>query len=246
LADYISQDSMYVQYNLYKRKSFVIKIDRYNKSTVVTKLNKDIELILKEFAPNHKGSIKKAIKEGLTTKILHEPEEIIEFAKNYSAMYKARKLTINEDECVKSFLEIAVFFDKYKKGYFLGVMNSTNELIGGVIIINQGTTALYSKGYSDIKHRQLPISHIGLFEAMKIAQKEDRTIFDFGGYNFLVDENDQITKVNFFKSGFSKDFLFYPHIMYFRLNIVGYYFYDMVRGLKRWAENFKEKYFLKK
>ena len=48
--------------------------------------------------------------------------------------------------------------------------------------------------------------------------------FDMGGFNHLVSPTDQVTLINQFKDGFTKNYIFYPPILHIKLNKIAYLF----------------------
>lgn len=229
LAIETSQESDDIEYTLYKSTSFTQKFDITNWSTIVIRLDKDIDEIFKSFKKNHKGSIKKALKEGLTVRPIDLNEDIRDFALLYDKMYKSRGLVKNFPDTLDLFRKLSKMFIEQKNGKILSVFNSKGKMIGGVVLGIQNSEMYYKYGASDPEYRKLPILHLALFEGIKLAKKENLSIFNFGGYNHFVKEGDQVYAINFFKRSFNGEFIFYPKRMYFELNKMKLLVFNIVR-----------------
>lgn len=226
----VGTESTYVQYSLYKKHRFKTFIDKFNKGTLRLKLSgKSDEELLKGFSENHRRAIKKAIKNNLVCRVLQTPSEISEFAKGYYEMYKKRGLKHSLENCDRSFSSIFNLLQSEGKGFFMGVFEQ-DKMVGGVLMLFRGEVAEYFRGFSLPDERKLPINHITFYEAMKLVKQKDIPYFDFGGYNMLVDENDQVFHINKFKKGFNGEYFFYPPVMYFDLKPLGT---SVIRLLKK-------------
>jgi len=210
--------------------------NKYNWSTIKIELAAEIDTIYSNFANRHKASIKKASREGLKVVELTNEQDIHLFADGYIHMYQTRKLAINKDNARESFLNILKFNSDHNAGFYLGVKKD-DQLIGGVLIIHEGNSARYYKGYTDSNFRHLPITVLAIYEAIKIAKNNKHQHFDLGGYNHYVNEKDKVYSINLFKRGFSKNFVDYPQLMVFKLNPVGYFLYNILRRIKNYLQN---------
>lgn len=213
-----NQNSDELEYTLYKAIPFSQKFDTSNWSTIAIALDPNIDQIFKSFKNNHKGSIKKALKENLSVRTISSAEEIKAFSMLYDKMYRARNLKKNFQDTLEVFSKLNILFLNHKKGIFLAVYNSENLMIGGIVLGMHNKEMYYKYGASDPDFRKLPILHLALFEGIKLAKNLDLKTFNFGGYNHFVNESDQVYAINFFKRSFGGEFIFYPKKMYFRLN----------------------------
>lgn len=229
----VSNDTAFIQYHVFKESPFNIKIDPYNWSSATISLNKEPNELLKSFSSNHKRAIKKAGKNGLYIDTLHTEEEIVDFSKLYVEMYKSRGLPVDEASETKTFLNIQNHLFSKGNGHFLGVKKEGGELIGGICVVYQGNSAFYYKGFAKASERKLPILHFAFFEAFLQAKDKGLTSFDLGGFNHLVAEDSQVGRINQFKKGFYGTYIFYPPIMHFKLNKIGYALYNFARNLRR-------------
>lgn len=223
----VGSSSEYIENELNTTLKYSQYNNRENWSSISIDLSKSTDEIFNDFASRHKGSIKKAIKKELNV-VPVDQNMLTEFTMQYCQMYRARGLAIDETSTSKSFQNIWKFFEEQNRGLFLGVLKD-DQIIGGVIIAFQGNTARYYKGYSNPEHRHLPISPLALYEAMKIAKELGLAYFDLGGYNHNVNDNDPVAKINMFKRGFSKNYIYYPRKMYFKLKPLGYWLFTFAR-----------------
>jgi lipid II:glycine glycyltransferase (peptidoglycan interpeptide bridge formation enzyme) len=91
-----------------------------------------------------------------------------------------------------------------------------------VIIVRQGSTARYFLGATDPARKDVPVLHLGIFEAIRKSQAMECAAFDFWGYNVYAEEGEQIYHINRFKKWFSGSLLFYPKIMHFHIRPARY------------------------
>lgn len=164
--------------------------------------------ILKKFSENHRRSIRKATAADIKCTIIEDIFEVKRFTDGYIRMYCHRKLHVDAGKTKQSFLRLYQYLKNTKKGFFLGAFKGT-ELLGGVIIIYQGKSAFYYKGYMDHEKRQLPVNHISFYNAILQAQKDKMLWFDFGGYALNTNEK-QVMNINRFKDGFKGELISFP------------------------------------
>lgn len=214
----INQSSDEMEYSLYNSLPYTQKFDTSNWSTISLKLDPEVEDIFKSFKNTHRRSIKKALKENLTVRIINSSEEIKNFAKIYDKMYRVKNLVKYFHDTLDVFERLNTLVLDRNNGQFLGVFNSDNIMIGGIVLGIHNKEMYYKYGASDPDFRKLPILHLAFFEAIKLAKSKGLKTFNFGGYNHFVKEDDQVYTINFFKRSFGGEFIYYPKKMYFRLN----------------------------
>ena len=198
--------------DLRRRLHFENSDQEINWSTLILSTEAPEEEIFKKFADNHKQSIKKAIKMGLQSQKLTDPDMIDTFSAQHSDMYEKRGLKVDRDKNKQRFRSLYNFFEKNNLGYFV-IVRENETVIGGVCCIVQGNTARYLEGYSHPDYRKYPISHLALYEAIKIAKSRGLRFFDFGGYANNVQEGDQLYAINKFKEAFRGELVNYPKTM---------------------------------
>jgi lipid II:glycine glycyltransferase (peptidoglycan interpeptide bridge formation enzyme) len=229
-----------IEYSLFNKLPFIQKFDTSNWSTISIRLDSEIEEIFKSFKNNHRGSIKKAIKGGLIVKVINTSEEIKKLAEIYDKMYLARNLINNLHNTLEVFDKFYKLFLERNNGQFLGVFNSNDIMIGGIVVVIHNNEMCYKYGTTDPEFRKLPILHLALFEAIKLAKTKGLKSFDFGGYNHFVKEGDQVYAINFFKRSFGGEYIFYPKKMYFRLNKMKLIVFNLLRFFYRKFNSFRK------
>lgn len=234
------QETDYIEYELYKKLPFVQRFDTGNWSSIVINLNQSAEDIFNNFKKNHKGSIKKAIKENLYTKTLDDISEIKQLSEIYDKMYEARKIKKSFDNTQETFKQLHTLFLEQNNGMILGVFNQEDQMLGGVILGICNGEVYYKYGASGPEFRKFPILHLALYEGIKISIKERLSTFNFGGYNHFVKESDQVAAINFFKRSFNGDFIFYPKRMYFKLNKVKLCCYKILKKIYFFISSLKK------
>jgi lipid II:glycine glycyltransferase (peptidoglycan interpeptide bridge formation enzyme) len=104
------------------------------------------------------------------------------------------------------------FIIKKKYGFIMGCFFD-NELIGGIVCINQGNRTEYFIGISHPEFRKLPINHLGIYESILHAKNCNQNVFDMGGIVLNAKEDDQLYSIGEFKKDFSKKIVeFNPEI----------------------------------
>lgn len=208
-----------IEYKLNQRFKIKYYFDKYNWSSIRVPLSGRTENeIFKEFTKGHKSAIKKAIKCHVQTAELSNIEDLEEFCKIYHKMNVKRGIPSDIIDLKKKIIAMNNFLKDKRKGFILGVRDSTNQIIGGVIIVFQGNSARYYKGAADPEIRDLPVLHIAIWNSVKECKKLGYSYFDLWGYNHFVNKEDQIYGINRFKKGFGGEFLFYPKIINIELS----------------------------
>ncbi|HET7115147.1 MAG TPA: hypothetical protein VFI29_01570, partial [Hanamia sp.] len=79
------------------------------------------------------------------------------------------------------------------------------------------------------ERRDIPISHSGIFEAIKLCKANGYLTLDLWGYDHLAKKNDPVYSINEFKKGFSDSFTFFPKRMNFVLSPFNYNIYKFLK-----------------
>jgi lipid II:glycine glycyltransferase (peptidoglycan interpeptide bridge formation enzyme) len=228
----------FLQYSVYRKQRFKWSFDKFNKGTLLLKLDdKSDEQLLKHFSENHRRAIKKGKKYNLICRKLSTTTEIFQFADGYSKMFMRRRIKRSYDKSLKSFISIFEWLKNKNVGFFVGTYEE-EKMVGGMLILIRNDRAEYYSGFTLPDERKLPIAHLAFYETMKLLKQSGIAYFDFGGFNALVDENDQIYQINKFKKGFNGDYFFYPPRMYFGLKPLGN---KIIRILKAIKESYTKK-----
>jgi len=209
LAEPISPKTELLSYLLKKNYACHELVDKdINWTSLQIHLDKPVEEITRNFSKGHKSAIKRAQKEGLSVEQATD-ETLVKFGQIYRAMSLHRGKMLDMENVLQEFRQIHDFLKRFSLGEIFVVKNNTNEVLGGIILVFQGNQVRYFKGAADPKIRDLPILHLGIYEAICYSKNRGMALFDLWGYNHLVDEKDQRFHINKFKKGFSNDFVFY-------------------------------------
>lgn len=226
---FISQYGETYYNELKKAIGFEISDQEINWSTLILSTAPTEEDILKSFADNHRQSVKKAIKMGLQATVVSDPEVIDTFSDQHSEMYEKRGLQTDRAKNRVHFRKLFDFFEKNDVGYFI-IVKEGDTTIGGVCCVIQGNAVRYLEGYSHPDYRKYPISHIALYEAIKVAKNRGIPFFDFGGYANNVKEGDQLYAINKFKEAFRGDLVHYPETMMIFTLPLSKWLYSLKKG----------------
>ncbi|MCW3127614.1 MAG: Methicillin resistance protein [Bacteroidetes bacterium] len=226
---FISQYGDAYYEDLRKAIGFETSEKEINWSTLVLSTAPSEEEILKGFADNHRQSVKKAIKMGLEAELVSDTDMIDIFSGQHSDMYQNRGLAVDRNKSKVHFRKLFDFFEKNDLGYFV-IVKEGEKVIGGVCCVIQGNAVRYLEGYSHPDYRKYPISHIALYEAIKIAKRRGISFFDFGGYANNVQEGDQLYAINKFKEAFRGEQVDYPKTMLIFTLPLAKWLYSMKKG----------------
>ena len=203
----------YIEYHINKSYKVRYKFDNNNtKSTIEIDLGESIEDIFSNFRKGHKSDIKRAIKLGLTVEPVTSRTELESFYHIYLKMCEARNITEGELISDKIF-DFYNYLIENKRGDVLIVKDKDGLIIGGAIFAYQGITVRYFRGAADPDKRDLPISHMVLYEAIRKAKADNFRFFDFWGYNHFADQGDPVFSINHFKKGFTGYYSFFAKKM---------------------------------
>jgi len=204
-------------------------------SSVYVDLTRTENEILKSFSNGHRRRIKNSfLKNGLSVQIKNDEGCLQLFIKLYIKMCKVKNLPYTETDITNSFNNINSFIYEKKKGFIVYIFQK-NELVGGMIIIYQGNSARVYKGATDPERRDIPISHVGIFEAIRICKANGYLALDLWGYNHFAKKNEPVYSINEFKKGFSDNFIFFPKRMNFVLRSLNYNLYKFIEFCKKSA-----------
>ncbi len=177
------------------------------RSTLVLKLDKDMDAIESDFSTNLKRNIKKGINGNIQVRRIRSVDEFAPFPDIFAKMEKERGVVLHNTEFL---FQLFSFIEETGLGFFLGTYDQAGTMIGGMILIDQRDRLEYYIGATDPDHRTQPQSHLTFLEAIRLAKSKDYDLFDFGGYGFNAKEGEQVFNINRFKLSFTKDILFFP------------------------------------
>jgi len=221
----------YIEYNLSSKIKIDYIIDNENtKSSLEINLDESIEKIWGKFSKGHKSAIKKAKKSGIIVQAASSASEVSSFQQVYVGMCKSRNIrahTPNEIEGIVSYLT------SHNLGSLLLAYGPENVILGGAVFAYQGVSVRYLLSASDPDRRDLPISHLIVYEAIERAKSQQFNYFDFWGYNHFALPSEQIYLVNRFKHGFGGYFTFMMKKMNISLIPYGFLFYKLYNRSKK-------------
>jgi hypothetical protein len=174
-----------------------------NWSSLIIDLKEENEKIQERYSENLKRNIKKAIQKGLYVKQLQNEEDIKKLGVVFDKLYHWRKVHSQWNDSQATFMNWFRSVELHEKMIWFGVFNDKNELLGGIIMVNQGKTLFYQIGASDPEMRNLPVLHLCFHQALLYAKENNYSFFDFGGYDTDANENDQTYNINLFKKQFA-------------------------------------------
>jgi hypothetical protein len=233
-------NSDYIEYRLNALLNIKYVFDRNNWSSIYLDLSKPTNDIFRSFSKGHKSDVKRAVTHGLSVKKMPlSNDEIKEFGIIFNKMYKSRDLSINENHTYQLINNLSAFFENEKRGNIYIVKEASGQVVGGIIILHQGKSIRYYKGASNPERRDLPILHIAIWEAIKDSKEIGFEIFDFWGYNHMVNKSDQVFHINRFKKGFGGKFSFYPKVMRFVYQPLRVKLYIFLSNLKNTNKIYK-------
>jgi len=213
----LSQKTEEVDYLVRKRIECSQAISEENWTTILISLKDETDNIFESFSKNHKRSIIKARNNGLKVVALTEMADIENFSRLFDKMYDRRKLLKPFENSTVVFRESFKLFQNEMKGFYISVFTSDNELAGGACFTICNDTMMYQYGCTDARSK-MPVLHLAFFEAISMAKTMNVKQFDLCGINLMVEESDQVFKINRFKSGFNGLVVYYPRKMTFKLN----------------------------
>ena len=206
-------ETEFIEYKINKDYEVKYVFDKRNWSSSVIKLDDDVEEIIKGFASNHRWSVRKAKKQGVSARVINTEAEIEKFNEIYLKMYKSRGYDFDAEENLNLYKRMLDFFKDEKNGFFYAGFHE-DEMIGGFIVLLIGKRAVYHHAATDPDKRKIPMQHLAIGSVLELLKEKGITQFDLGGYNHMVGKEDQIYHINKFKDGFTKDYVFFPKLMH--------------------------------
>ena len=215
-------DTDYIEYALNKLYNIKYIFNNQNtKSSIEINLENSIEEIWRNFREGHKKSVKKAQKMGLTINEVKDLSELETFMEINSKMCKARHISDNSFVS-RNIIKIFNYLIENNRGRILLAKDRDGIVVGGDMLVYQGNSVIMYKGATDPDRRDLPISHLLIYEAIIKAKNDQFKYFDFWGYNHFADKNDQVYYINQFKKGFGGYYTFFGKKMNISLVPYGY------------------------
>lgn len=227
-----SFETEYIEYKLNKlhRIKYLFNTDN-TKSSIEINLENSLELIYNGFRKGHKSDIKKAVKLGLTVNPAKDTAELLSFTEIYLKMCRVRGIIDNQISPEK-IQPLYNYLKSNNLGEILIIKESSGDVLGGAVIVFQGVSVRYLKGATDPARRDMPILHLLMHEAIRMAKNRNFKYFDFWGFNHFVDEDNQVYNINHFKKGFGGYYTFLAKRMNINLVPKGFLIHTYLMHLK--------------
>lgn len=163
-------------------------------------LSKDEEELLKAMEQKTRYSLKKAKSSGLKIKIISGDKLENQLLKDFYQLFKISRKAKNL--WLPSFKEIKNLFKCFGKNSFL-LLCLKEKILAGIILLFSKNMAFYYHAASTEKGNQLSAPTFLVWEAIKLAKRKGKKIFDFEG---IYDPRFKVTKpwqgFTHFKKGF--------------------------------------------
>jgi hypothetical protein len=183
-------------------------------ATFLIDLNKDIEVIYKNFSKGHKSSIQKALKLEVDVSIYKNQEAIpyiFEYLETQKKLYQRRKdsfsvLYLKDEKFLRN-----IFNNQYNNVYF-AVARYKNKTAATGIFISIANSIFYYSGNSDYELvRESQAANLLQYEMIKYAKSLGLEIFDLGGADVELNPDSEDYGVTLFKKGFGGELAIYDY-----------------------------------
>ena len=161
-------------------------------SSILIRLNRNIEEIKKDFKYFWKYSLNKSLKLKVNTEIINKEDDFKLFLERYLQFKK-----INNFKGISSKILFKLFHNqnKYDKIFLLNSYYNS-KYCGSICISIHGKSATYIASIFNDHGKKYNINNLLLWRAIEYLQKLNIIYFDLGGVN--LNEN---SGINFFKKG---------------------------------------------
>lgn len=170
------------------------------RSTVSIDLGQSEEAMKANLRRSLKTQLNKARRANIQVSPTTVEEDIDWFFRAHSSMMTRRKIP----RVPKAWQEgVKTLLLEGQAGWHLLVAHHSGERVAGVLLAPAGERMVYGWGFSSeqSEHRDLPLTHLLHWEAIRLAKVEGYKSYDFGGY---WEERGDSDPINRFKTGFSK------------------------------------------
>lgn len=163
----------------------------------VLDITKSDEELLSQMRKSHRYLIKKSLKEEVQImKVETLNNQIVEFLNIYNHL-ATRRGFVPHRGLVE---ELEVLGEEHKAVLFLAQYQG--KIIGGALVDFVGPMAIYHHGATDDTYRNLSISYLLQWEAIKEAKKREKTIYNFWGIAPIESKKHPWYGLTLFKTGF--------------------------------------------
>ena len=199
------QDSEIFQ-DLVKNLKFVYCL-KQGWATAIKDISPPLDLLLKGYDPKHRYSIQRAKKLGITSRVISDVKEFESLIRIFLTMFDQRKIHHYPSQLASRLRGEFKYFQYSGNGLVIGSYKE-ETLLGGIVLIISGSTALYAYGAMN-KNDKEPVMHAAIDHSFQLLKEIGITTFDFGGY-FLGQDDEQFIALNRFKTRFSVTPVIYP------------------------------------
>lgn len=185
-------------------------------ATIIVNLNCNKEELYKNISKGHKSAIKKSEKLGMIVSPINDKSEFIDLSNLYYEMRLSRKLTADRVSIENKFEFLQKYLKDENNGKAFKVIDNAKKVIGGVVNIRQGKNMRYYLGASNPKFRDLPISHLAIWQSIIYSKTVGLDYYDLWGYTLQgYGADQQLLNINTFKKGFGGEVVKYPDKLIF-------------------------------
>jgi len=168
-------------------------------ATLVADLSRDEDQILRTFRSATQRSIKKSLRLGIEVSVQDSPPGWAALSALETEL--ARWAPVSRVQPVEV-ERISRLWLRDGSGGTIMVARHQGEPLAAALVIKHGHTAHLPMIPSSRHHRELPASHLLVWEAMRWAKLHGCTAFDFAGYSLVAQPGDALWGINQFKRGF--------------------------------------------
>jgi lipid II:glycine glycyltransferase (peptidoglycan interpeptide bridge formation enzyme) len=156
------------------------------------------EEILKQMRKNTRYEIRKGLREGITTKIITDPNFMDEFYKYQLYLAKKHQFVPFEHDFLK--LQFETFLTDNQVAFVNSYQD--DQLLASAFIIFYQDEAVYHYGVSTPANEKLPGSYVTQWRAIQEARSRGCKIYNFWGVSPLDRPDHRFAGVSLFKRGF--------------------------------------------
>ncbi len=171
-------------------------------ATLVVDLTKDEGEIRHAFRSATQRSIRKSIRLGLNVSIEDEPEGWTALSALQSDL---ARVTPVDSVGVSALERYSRLWLRGGEGGTVLVARYRGEPVAGALVLKCRDRAHLPMIPSARDHRQVPASHLLVWEAMRWAKQNGCTLFDFSGYSLVARPGEPLWGINQFKRGFAAE-----------------------------------------
>ena len=183
---------------------------QFNWATIVLDISRSREDLLRSFSVNHRQSIGKALKAGITVKPLPVRDSAA-WLSGYINMFRRRGIAKVAEDAGQVLAAMTALSGAPGDSVFIlaAYLNDGSTVAGGGIFLCSGDTCSYYLGFSEKTDPPVPVLHLLLLEAMLAAASRGCRLFDLYGYS-LAGDDAQLKAINDFKRWFRGELQVYP------------------------------------